>query len=176
MAADYEWFSATRITGLTADAAALFMCGARWRVCRRSDKARRVFAWLAGVQLFLLLDMAFDWRWDLHGLVMRGAAALGVYGERRLPQAIVLVMLCFIFGRLMASIWRRCGRRTGVAVAMTGTLLSVGTWFCELISFHYTDAVLLHKIGSVLVVALLWIGFAAVTCCGVWIDGRSRVL
>jgi len=55
---------------------------------------------------------------------------------------------------------------------MIGTLLSVVLWCCEWISFHWADQVFYHIIGRMMLVSLLWIGLALVTCIGAWLDGK----
>jgi hypothetical protein len=122
----------------------------------------------------LVLDIALDLRWKLHAFFMDEATALGVYGERRGPQLAVLLLMggVSIFG--LVRIARRFGGRQGVAVALTGTMFSVGLWCCEMLSYHYTDAVLFHMVGKVMLVSLLWLAFAATTCVGIWMDRASR--
>jgi len=142
--------------------------------CRKSGRSGRPFALLAAVQLFLLLDMAFDWRWKIHGLFDQSAMTLGVYGERRPPQVMALLVL---FGVLvLAAIWiyLRFRGRPGLAMAVTGTVLSVGVTCCEGISYHYVDLVFYHMIGSVMAVSLVWIGLALFTCWGLLLDRRSQ--
>jgi hypothetical protein len=173
MVADHEWFSPTRFVGLAAYTASLVVCGVRWANCRKSYIPGGWFALLAGVQLYLLLDMAFDWRWKIHDFWARDAVELGAYDERRPPQALALVVLFVVVILAAAFVLRRFRGRAGLALALTGTLLSVGLWGCESISFHYMDMVLYHMVGGVMVVSLVWISLAAVTCWGAWLDGQS---
>jgi hypothetical protein len=105
---------------------------------------------------------------------MGEAQAHHVYGERREPQLIVLLLLG---GALVAGVvWiaRRFKGRPGVIVALTGTMLSVALWFSEMLSYHYLDLVLYHMVGSLMLVSLVWLAFAATTCLGIWLDSRSR--
>jgi len=172
MAALHDWLSPTRMVGLTAYGAAFIACGTGWVYCRRRHARSRLFSQIAGIQFFLFLDMAFDWRWKIHDFWENGAMALGVYGERRPPQLLALALICSALA--MATIWifREFRGQTGVAMAVTGTVLSAGIWCCDAISYHYLDAILYHLIGKVMVVSLVWSSLAVVTCFGVWLDSR----
>jgi hypothetical protein len=136
----------------------------------------RLFAWLTGVQLCLLLDMAFDWRWKIHDFWMREAMMAGVYDRRRLSQVLVLGLLCLAAALASRSLLLRFRRKPGAALAMTGTLLSVVLWCCEWVSFHWADQVFYHMIGKLMVVSLLWIGLALMTGIGAWLDGRRDII
>ncbi len=133
-----------------------------------------MYAVLVVVQFFLLLDMAFDWRWKIHDFFGQDAQTLGVYGERRPPQVLALLVLSGVL--VFAVIWIYCKfrGRPGLAMAVTGTVLSVGLVCCEAISYHYVDKVLYHMVGNVMAVSLMWIGLAAVTCSGVLLNWRSQ--
>jgi len=172
MVAGYEWFSPTRIVGLTAYTISVLGCVAGLENCRKSGVPGRLFVLLTGVQLVLLLDMAFDWRWKIHGFWVREALALGVYDQRRSPQVLALAVLSLAM--VLAVVFCRFRRRVGVALALTGTLLSVGLWCCECISWHFVDQFLYHLAGKVMVVSLLWFSLAVVTCFGVWLADRSH--
>ena len=172
MVALHEWLSPTRTAGLVAYTVSSLACAARWAHCRRNRLPSRAFGAFAAVQLGLLLDMAFDWRWKLHDFWMREAMASGVYDRRRLPQMLALGLLALGASLASAAILYRCRRRVGVALAMTGTLLSVGLWCSESISLHLMDRVFYHQVGKVMLVSLLWVALAALTCLGVWLDMR----
>jgi hypothetical protein len=124
------------------------------------------------VQFGLLLDMAFDLRWKVHDFWMREAMASGVYDRRRLPQMLALGLLALGAALASAAILYRYRSRIGVASAMMGTLLSVGLWSCECVSFHFVDQVFYHLVGKLMLVSLLWVALAAITCSGVWLDMR----
>jgi len=174
MVADHEWFSPTRMVGLTVYAASCTACAAKYVSCLKSGRRGRLFTLLAVVQLFLLLDMAFNWRWKIHEFFGQGAMNRGVYAERRPPQAIALSVLFAVL--VIATIWiyRKFSERPGLATALTGTMLSVGLTCCEGISYHYVDLVFYRMVGNLMVVSLVWIGLAVVTCSGVLLDHRSR--
>jgi hypothetical protein len=168
----HEWLSPTRTAGLAAYTISSLACVVRWANCRRNRVPSRPFGALAAVQLGLLLDIAFDWRWRVHDFWMREAMVSGVYDRRRLPQMLALGLLALGAALGSAAILYRCRRRVGVALAMTGTLLSVGLWCSEWISFHWVDQVYYYLVGKLMLVSLLWLGLAALTCFGVWLDAR----
>jgi hypothetical protein len=168
----HEWLSPTRTAGLSAYTISALACAVRWANSRRNRVPGRPFGLLAAVQLGLLLDMAFDWRWKVHDFWMREAMATGVYDQRQFPQALALGLL--ILGALLAcaAMVYRYRSRVGVALALCGALLSVGLWCCESISLHAVDRVFYHSVGTLMTVSLFWIALAAVTCFGVWLDMR----
>jgi hypothetical protein len=168
----HEWLSPTRTAGLAAYAISSLACAARWANCRRNRIPSRPFGVLAAIQLGLLLDMAFDWRWKVHDFWMRKAMASGVYDLRRFPQTLALGLLIFGASLACAAIVYRCRNRPGAALALCGTLLSVGLWCCESISLHAVDRVFYHLVGKLMLVSLLWVVLAVVTCFGVWLDMR----
>jgi hypothetical protein len=176
MVSDLEWLSPTRVTGLTAFGVSSIVCAAGWAHCRKRHAPGRLFALLAGAQLGLLLDMAFDWRWKLHDWWGRGALAFGVYDQRRLPQVLALAALLAAMILASVSIFRRFGHRAGAATAATGTTLSAGLWCGEVISYHYLDRVLYHLVGSVMVIGFVWVSLTLITCLGVWLEARSSAI
>lgn len=176
MVFDYEWFSPTRTVGLMSYAASFLASAWRLRSCLRERDSTRPFGLLTGAQLCLLLDMAFDWRWKLHEAEEQVAGRLGVYGLRRIPQLLALVGLSIallLATILISSIWRR---RVGAVLSLAGTLLAVGLWCCEVISFHFMDQFLYQMLGRVMVVSVAWASLAAVTCLGIWLDSRRHQL
>jgi hypothetical protein len=173
MVAGYEWFSATRMAGLTAYTISAAACAARSIKSRREDVSDKIFAVLAGIQCTLMLDMAFDWRWKIHDFWMREAMERGFYGQRRPAQLEALGILGFAAGLGMVLIGYRFRRRRGAAITSAGTLLSVGAWCCECLSYHFLDAILYRPVGPLMAIGLVWLILAAVTCYGVWLDGRG---
>jgi hypothetical protein len=174
MLAGLEWFSPTRMSGMAAYGASCMACTTGWVSCLKSRRPDRLFALLAAVQFFLLLDMVFDWRWKIHDFFGLDAMNLGVYGERRPPQAVALLVIFAVL--VIAAIWiyRRFRGRPALAMAVIGTVLSFGVTCCEAISYHYVDMVLYHKVGSVMVVSLIWVGLGLFTCCGVLLDWKNQ--
>jgi hypothetical protein len=174
MMAGYEWFSPTRTTGLLSYAISFGACAWAWFAEGRRGRPSGEFLLLAAVQLGLVVDMAFDIRWKLHEFFMTRAMELHVYGERRDPQLLALILLA---GVLLCCAWwilRRFRGRRGLALALTGTMLSIGLWFCEMLSYHFMDHVLYSMLGNLMLVSFLWLGLALATCCGVWLEGVAR--
>jgi hypothetical protein len=77
---------------------------------------------------------------------------------------------------LVGAIWilRRFRGRNGLELALTGTMLSIGLWFCEMLSYHFMDIVLYTMVGRLMLVSFLWLALAMTTCCGVWLETVSR--
>jgi len=173
MIAGHDWFSPTRVTGLIAYTVSFSACALRWFASRRRGDASGIWLLLSGLQLGLVVDVAFDLRWNLHAFWMARAMARDVYSERRSPQLLALAVLAGLLILGCAAIQRRFRRRRGVAVAMTGTMLSVGLWCCETLSYHYMDLVLYRTVGALMVVSLLWVGLAVTTLIGVLLEQRS---
>jgi hypothetical protein len=168
-----EWLSATRMTGLFSYAASFGACAWRWFAEGRRGRPSGEFLLLAAAQLGLVLDIAFDIRWKLHEFWMTRAMEMHLYGERREPQLVALVLLVGLL--LGGAVWilRRFRGRVGLALALSGTMLSIGLWFCEMLSYHFMDIVLYSMVGKLMLVSFLWVGLAMTTCCGVWLDTVS---
>jgi hypothetical protein len=173
MVAVLEWLSPARAAGLAVSTICFAACVAQWENRRSKKLPARASAAVAVLQFGLLLDMAYAWRWKLHEFLLREAVALGLYEQRRVPQILALSLIALAGAVASAVILHRCRCMTGVALAFTGTLLSVGLWCCEWVSFHFLDSILYRTVGGVMLVSLLRIGFALIVCCGVWIDARS---
>jgi hypothetical protein len=175
----YEWVSITRTIGLIAYTVALvaclfgLTCSIGWVKGRLDDKSRGIYACLACIQLALLLDKVFNWRWKLHEHWMRTAMTDGVYDRRRPFQLVVLAALVVALAAAAVFILRRFRRRPALLMAMTGTLLSIGLWVCEAVSYHYFDRVLFFEVGHAMVVSFLWAGCALLTAIGAFKDGWS---
>jgi hypothetical protein len=164
-----EWFSITRTVGLIAYTVTLAACLFRWMQLRKTGARPGQLLFLAAVQFMLLLDMAFDWRWRLHEYWMRQAITEGVYSERRGPQLFALVGLAVVIIMAVIVLLSRFRRQKGLALAFTGTLLSIGLCAGEAISYHYADIVLHATIGGAMMVSFLWCGLCAITCLGLWV-------
>lgn len=175
MISAFEGLSATRVVGLAAYACAVAGCAWRWRDGRRWEGQRRAgsagaFGVLAVVQMVLLLDIAFNLRWKLHEFFMQEAMSHGLYAMRRPPQRFALWILAGVATLGCALIVSRFYHRRGVALAVTGTLLSVTLRCAEVLSYHGLDAVLYHTVGRVMLVSAFWAGLTLLTLAGVWID------
>lgn len=173
MTLDHEWFSPTRATGIVADSASFLACGWGWWSSLKRFVAYKPFALLTIVQFYLVLDMVFNWRWILHGLGAQIATGLGLYSLRRSPQLLALILIFLLVVFISTSILYRFRSRIGLGLAAIGTFLSFELCCCETISYHYVDLVLYHFVGRIMMVALLWVSFALITCLGAWIDSAA---
>lgn len=167
-----EWFSITRTIGLTSYTVTLAVCSMRWIRSRQAGLQGKIFALLSCTQLILLLDMAFDWRWQLHEYWMRQAMVHGMYGERRGPQLLLLIALIAVLGICAVILLIRFWHEKGKALALTGTLLSVGLCGGEAVSYHDLDRIFHATVGGAMLVSYLWAFLCALTCLGIWIDAR----
>lgn len=175
MVVDYEWFSPTRMAGLAAYTLSGLVCVARWIKGRQKDEPVRSFAIVSCMELALLLDMAFDWRWKIHNFWMHKALDEGIYGDRRPFQLVALGILGLLGALGMALILHRLRYRLGGAIAGVGALVSLELWCCECLSYHFIEAVLYRLVGKLMVIGLVWLAVAGFTCLGVWMDARSAL-
>ena len=173
MALIADGLSATRILGLTAYGIALVVCLAKSVGRGTKGGWRRLYWTLTLAELGLLLDIAFDWRWKLHDLFMHAAMAEDVYGERRMPQRLALVLVTAVTAGVAAWVLWKLRSRRGVALAAAATVLSIALHGVEMISYHGMDAILYRMAGGVMVVSFLWAALALVTCAGVWMDSAK---
>ena len=176
MIASGDWFNPTRATGLAAYGAALVCCTIAWVRTRMRTRMRtkgRLALWLMGIEGVLLLDIVFNWRWMLHGLVGGYAQSHHEYEQRRLPQVIALVILAGLLLIGLIAVLRMFRKRVGALLAVSGALLSLVTWCVEVVSLHAVDHVLYHTVGSVMAVSLLWILACVMTSVGVLVDARQ---
>jgi len=160
--------SGTRGIGLLGYTASTAACAWAWR--RTAQK--RAWLTLAFLQLFLLLDLIFNWRWKLHDRVVGLAMADSVYDERRWPQKIVLALVLVLMIALALRLRRHFQRRGGLTIAVVATILSVALRLTELISWHKSDTILHWPIAGAMVVTFLWFGLGIATAAGVWIALR----
>jgi hypothetical protein len=174
MVAGSEWFSPTRMVGLAAYLISTAACVSRSMRDRREGVSARVFVVLSWIQFALLLDIVFDWRWRIHDFWMREAQGRRLYDQRRPVQLIALVILGSGAGLALLLIGRQFRGKLGAAIAAGSTLLAAGLWCCECLSYHFVDAVLYRLVGKVMIISLVWISLAAVTCFGAWLDGARR--
>ncbi len=162
----------TRATGLACYATALICCGIAGFRSKAGRKVARLAAVLLAVESALFLDMAFNWRWKLHQALMDYAMQKHEYGERRLPQSIVICLLLglLLFG--LSLLWRSFRHRGTTLLAVSGTLLSLIIWCIEVVSLHAVDHVLYSSLGGVMAVSLLWIAACSMTSIGILLDPR----
>jgi hypothetical protein len=173
MVALFSSFSPTRWLGIGSYILSLTACLVAWRRGRGDRETSRIFGTLTGVQLLLLMDMFFEWRWALHGFWVEHAMQAGLYGERRGPQRLVLILLALAGTSLLIWIMLALRERPGATAAVAGSVLGVGLWCCECISYHDMDGILYRMEGKFMLVSLLWLGIAIVTSTGAWLDSLN---
>jgi hypothetical protein len=156
--------SSTRGVGLLGYAAASGACAYAWQ----KTAQKRTWLTLTLIQLLLLLDLIFNWRWRLHDRVVAFALADNVYDERRWPQKIVLALVFVTMIVLAWRLWRRFQSRGGLTIAIVATVLSIALRLAELISWHKSDTILHWPIAGAMVVTFLWFGLGMATVAGVW--------
>jgi hypothetical protein len=170
MIASPEWLNPTRACGLVAYATAAVCCAIRWIKPRAGTS--RVAAILLLIEGALLLDMAFNWRWKLHQALMDLAQREHEYGQRRLPQTIVLLLLACVLVYGIYRFWRAFRHRGTTLLAVCGALLSLILWCTEVVSLHQVDHVLYFSLGGVMAVSLLWVIACGMTSIGILLDPR----
>jgi hypothetical protein len=164
------WLNPTRFVGLTASLFALGSCSIAWAKGRRPRHQRRLAAVLTALETTLFLDMIFNVRWLLHGLLDSEAMAHSVYGERFGPQHIGLGVVGIAILAGLGLTVRRFRGRPGAMLAAFGGILSVCCWFVEVISLHAVDSLLYHAVFGVMRVSFIWIGCSVMTSVGVLWD------
>jgi hypothetical protein len=164
------WLSPTRTIGLTAYLFAFGACAVSWFRGHGAPERRRFAAVLTVLEAALFLDMVFNGRWLLHGLVDRAAIAKGVYGERSGPQIAMLFLLaCATATGMGVLLWRFRGR-TGASFAACGVFFSLICWCVEVVSLHAVDAMLYQTFHGFMAVCLAWITCALMTGLGILSD------
>jgi len=166
------WAHPDRQVGMASHLVAGVACGVVWA---RSGRAPRLALVLGLLELFLLLDAAFNWRWQIHGRLVSAAMARHLYGGRKLPQELVLGLLLGAVAAAMIFVFRRYRGRPGACVAVCGALISAAFWLIEVISLHQTDAVLEHSVGPIMRIALVWIVSTLMTAIGILRDVKRPV-
>lgn len=82
--------SPTQEAGIASHLLAAVACGVAWT---KSRGLKRLTTTLGLLELFLLFDAVFNWRWNLHGFLVKSAVELTVYDERTMPQRVVTALL-----------------------------------------------------------------------------------
>ena len=161
-----------RTLGIIAYGGSSCACAVRWWFGRRNRRGRP-FGALTLVQLALLVDMIFDLRWKIHALLDQEAMNHGVYGGRRAPQLVALVVMVLVATFAAFVVAAKYRNRLGALLALSATIASVMIWGSEVISYHWMDALLYSSIGPFMAVSLVWLCFAVVSCVGTMIDCRD---
>jgi len=167
-----EWLNPVKACGLVTYLVASCACGV---VAARTLNSRitRLAAVLGLIHAALLLDIAFDWRWRLYDWLRREAVARHWYEHRHWPQVIVLAILAAALAAGMGAARRRFRSLPGAALAVDGTLLSLGCWMMEVISLHATDSVLYHHAGPLMIISFVWLLACAMVVAGILRVGIS---
>lgn len=169
MIAATVWASPTWEAGISSHLVAAAACGAAWL---QGGRASRLPLSIGLLELFLLLDAAFNWRWIAHGLLVSAAMERHLYGERKSPQEIVLAVVIAIMIAASVVILRTLRERPGACLSLCGALISAAFWVTEVISLHATDTLLQHAAGPVMRVALIWIVSSSMVAWGILWDQK----
>jgi hypothetical protein len=147
----------TSVAGMMAFAAAGTSSAVAWLRGRSDANVERIAAWVTFLEVFLFFDIVFKWRWMLHAAFIRLAMDHAEYERRRVVQVAALVVLSAIllgFGTFTA---RKLRDKISVTFALWSASLSLACWCVEVISLHYVDAVLYHRIAGVMVIVPIWL-------------------
>jgi hypothetical protein len=161
-----EWLNPVKAGGMAVYLVAAASCAAT-AVRTANPRLSRLAALLGLIQAVLLLDIAFDWRWRLYDWLRGEAVAWHWYEERHWPQVVMLVLLAAALISAVIAARRRARSFPGAALAVEGTLLSVGCWMIEVISLHATDSLLYHHVGPLMVISLVWLLACAMVTAGI---------
>jgi hypothetical protein len=168
-----DWLTPTRASGLAAYGTAVTCCAIAWLRTRGRGTDAQLPAVLTLMESALFLDIAFNWRWMLHQILMDLAQRAHEYDVRRLPQLIVIVCLAVLLILGLVVAWRFFRGRPGAQLAVSGVLMSLVLWGTEVVSLHAVDHVLYHPLGNLMMVSLLWVSASLVTSIGVLVDSRQ---
>ena len=169
-----EWFTPTRISGITVQFLATTSCLIAWVKTRGDKKRSRLPGILTLLECVLLVDLIFDWRWKLYGLLRGEAASYHVYELRHRPQIATLIILCVLLLLAIAIGLKLLRGRVWTRLAFIGAVLSMGIWCTEIISLHASDALLYHRVGQAMVINFLWLAACLMTSIGILTDAYRR--
>jgi hypothetical protein len=124
------------------------------------------------LELFLLFDAVFNWRWRLHDFLVKTAMELTVYNERTLPQEVLTAVLASATLVAAAIAIRHFWNRPGAYLAICGGLISAEFWATEVISLHAIDRILERLVGPMLIIASVWIVSSTLIMLGVLWDAK----
>jgi hypothetical protein len=171
-----EWLTPVRASGMAAYFVASVSCGAAC-VKAKCDKRMSRLAFILGVlQVILLFDIAFDWRWKLYTLLKSWAIANQWYSQRHWPQVGMLAMVGALQLVGMGAARQRFSASAGAVLAIVGTLLSIACWSTEVISLHRIDGLLYHSIGPFMVINFVWMLACMITVIGISKASNQSVL
>ena len=169
-----EWLNSTRAVGLLAYGTASTCCFVAWMRAKSRREDGHLALLLMLIESTLLLDMAFNWRWMLHQLLMDLAQHAHEYAVRRTPQVIVLIVLVVLLLIGLRAV-RRLSRGRGIALALSGAVLSLALWCTEVVSLHQVDHVMYHRLGPIMTVSLLWMVACLMTSTGILMASREAM-
>ena len=161
-----EWLNPVKAGGIAVYLVASASC---FITAARSGNRRisRLGRLLGLVHVVLLLDIAFDWRWRVYDWLRKEAVAWHWYEERRWPQMVMLALLAAVLTSAVISVRNRLRSPRGAALAVEGTLISIGCWLMEIISLHATDSILYHRVGPLMVISFVWLLACAMVTAGI---------
>ncbi len=168
-----EWLNPVKAGGMATYLLASVACGVT-AVKTVNPRISRLAVVLGLIQAVLLLDIGFDWRWRLYAWLRSQAESHHWYEQRHWPQIIVLATLAAALAAAMAAARRRFRSSPGAALAIQGTLLSMGCWMTEVISLHATDSILYHRVGLLMIISFVWLLTCAMTIAGILKAGFGR--
>jgi hypothetical protein len=172
-----DWLTPVRAGGMTVYLIAVASCGVAWLRTRggapHGSNIARLAAIFGILDVALLCDIAFDWRWKLYDALKVEAMAHRLYDQRHGPQLVMLMILGAAFLIVSIAGLRRLRTTRGAVLALEGALLSAGCWCMEIISLHSTDSVLYHRVGPLMVINFVWLPAAMMTTIGI-LRGSSR--
>ena len=168
-----DWLTPTRFSGIAAYGLASACCGVAWAKTRtRSRSISRIAAWLAAIEILLLLDILTNFRWMLHGFFADFAARHHEYDSRRPPQAILDALLVVLLAVGIGYARRRFRITVGLSMAVCGAMISTITWCVEIVSLHQVDTILYRPIGRWMAISLIWASASAITSAGILFASR----
>jgi len=151
-----EWLNPVKAGGMAVYLAASASCAVT-AVRSANPRLSRLAALLGLLHAVLLLDIAFDWRWRLYDWFKSEAVSYHWYEERHWPQVVMLALLAATLAAGVTAARRQLRSLPGAALAVEGTLISVGCWLMEIISLHATDSILYHHIGRLMIISFVWL-------------------
>ena len=162
--------SPTHEAGIVSHLLTAVACGIAWTKSRGKN---RLTATLGLLELFLLFDAVLNWRWILHGFLVKTARELMVYEQRTLPQEVSTALLACATLVAAAIAIRQFWNRPGACLAICGGLISAGFWAIEVISLHAIDSILERMVGPMAIIASVWIVSSALIIFGVLWDAKA---
>jgi hypothetical protein len=171
MRAAAEWLNAVKTTGLAAYLIASASCGVT-AIGAADRRIKRLGAILGLLNVSLLLDIAFGWRWRLYDRLKDLAVAHQWYEQRHSPQIAALLVLAALL-LAATAVTRRFFSSAGASFAIEGTLLSLACWLTEIISLHATDSILYHRVGPLMIINFVWALACLMTTIGILRSGMK---